>query len=91
VHGFTSGADRGNLAVEWVACTGGVFVFLLVALRLLAPRRTAARTAPVPVTTPDPSEATARQPVAMQSAEAEAEAAGRIRRAETEAAVTAHH
>jgi len=39
VHGFTSGADNKNLAVQWVALTGGLFVFLLVAFRVLAPRR----------------------------------------------------
>ena len=39
VHGFTSGADNTNLAVQWVALTGGLFVFLLVTFRLLAPRR----------------------------------------------------
>jgi predicted ferric reductase len=39
VHGFTSGADNRNLAVQWVALTGGLFVFLLVAFRVLAPRR----------------------------------------------------
>ena len=38
VHGFTSGADRANLAVQWVAVTGGLFVFLLVTFRVLAPR-----------------------------------------------------
>lgn len=41
VHGFTSGADNRNLAVQWVALTGGLFVFLLLTFRLLAPRRTA--------------------------------------------------
>ncbi len=41
VHGFTSGADNRNLAVQWVALTGGLFVFLLVTFRVLAPRRSA--------------------------------------------------
>jgi predicted ferric reductase len=41
VHGFTSGADNKNLAVQWVALTGGLFVFLLMAFRVLAPRRRA--------------------------------------------------
>jgi predicted ferric reductase len=40
VHGFTSGADNTNLAVEWVAVTAGLAVFLLVGFRLVAPRRT---------------------------------------------------
>jgi hypothetical protein len=39
VHGFTSGADRGNLAVQWAALTGGILVLCLTALRVLAPRR----------------------------------------------------
>jgi hypothetical protein len=41
VHGFTTGADARNLAVQWLALTGGLFVFLLVSFRLLAPRRRA--------------------------------------------------
>jgi len=41
VHGFTAGADNKNLAVQWVALTGGLLVFLLVMFRLLAPRRAA--------------------------------------------------
>ena len=40
VHGFTAGADKANLAVQWLALTGGLMVFLLVTFRLLAPRRT---------------------------------------------------
>jgi predicted ferric reductase len=44
VHGFTSGADNTNLAVEWVALTGGLLVFFLVTFRVLAPSR-ASRTA----------------------------------------------
>ena len=47
VHGFTSGADNENLAVQWVALTGGLFVFLLVTFRVLAPGR-AARTVESP-------------------------------------------
>jgi predicted ferric reductase len=39
VHGFTSGADNTNLAVQWLALTGGLLVFLLVTFRVLAPRR----------------------------------------------------
>jgi predicted ferric reductase len=39
VHGFTSGADSANLAVQWVAVTAGVFIFLLVTFRLSAPTR----------------------------------------------------
>ena len=39
VHGFTSGADNKNLAIQWVALTGGLAVFLLVTFRVLAPRR----------------------------------------------------
>ena len=41
VHGFTSGADNTNLAVQWLALTGGLLVFLLVTFRVLAPRRAA--------------------------------------------------
>jgi len=40
LHGFTSGADNKNLAIQWVALTGGLAVFLLVSFRVLAPRRT---------------------------------------------------
>jgi predicted ferric reductase len=61
VHGFTSGADAANLAVQWAAVTGGVLVFLLVTLRVLAPRRvlrsvTASRRAIAPErrTAPEP-------------------------------------
>lgn len=39
VHGFSAGADNKNLAVQWLALTGGLLVFLLVTFRLLAPRR----------------------------------------------------
>jgi predicted ferric reductase len=39
LHGFTAGADGANVAVQWAAVTGGVFVFLLVTLRVIAPRR----------------------------------------------------
>jgi len=64
VHGFTSGADSRNLAVQWVALTGGLFVFLLVSFRVLAPRRrtraasvrAAARPVPAPPETVPPVE-----------------------------------
>ncbi|MEQ1785709.1 MAG: ferric reductase-like transmembrane domain-containing protein [Acidimicrobiales bacterium] len=39
VHGFQAGADRGALAVEWLALTGGTLVLFLVLFRVLAPRR----------------------------------------------------
>jgi predicted ferric reductase len=48
VHGFTSGADSANLAVQWVAVTAGLFVFLLVTFRVLAPRRSSAARTPAP-------------------------------------------
>jgi hypothetical protein len=66
VHGFASGADNKNLAVQWVALTGGLFVFLLVAFRVLAPRRS--RRAPSVTSRPQldrpeqPSEAALRGP-----------------------------
>ena len=41
VHGFASGADRANLAVQWAALTGGVVVVFLAAFRLAGPRRAA--------------------------------------------------
>ena len=58
VHGFTSGADNRNLAVQWVALTGGLLVFFLVTFRVLAPRRAgrasdAPRTKVAPPTEPD--------------------------------------
>jgi predicted ferric reductase len=59
VHGFTSGADNMNLAVQWVALTGGLAVFLLISFRVLAPRRSRrAASAPRParVRDPEPSE-----------------------------------
>jgi predicted ferric reductase len=43
LHGFTAGADNRNLAVQWIALTGGLFVFLLAAFRMLAPRRSSRR------------------------------------------------
>lgn len=47
VHGFTAGADAGNVAVEWVATTGGLAVCLLVTFRMWTPSRPApARTRP---------------------------------------------
>jgi len=39
VHGFTAGADNTNLLVQWVALTGGLFVFFLGTFRVLSPRR----------------------------------------------------
>ena len=39
VHGFTSGADYRNLAVQWGALTGGLLVIFLLTFRTLAPRR----------------------------------------------------
>jgi predicted ferric reductase len=56
VHGFTSGADNKNLAVQWVALTGGLLVFLLVSFRLLAPRRAARTAAAAKRSTPRPDE-----------------------------------
>ncbi len=41
VHGFTAGADRANLAVQWSALTAGLLVVFLVAFRLLATRKPA--------------------------------------------------
>jgi predicted ferric reductase len=35
VHGFTAGADRGNLAVQWLALTGTLFVVCLTIRRVL--------------------------------------------------------
>jgi predicted ferric reductase len=45
VHGFTAGADRGNLVVQWLALTGVIFVVCLSVRRVLPrPRQpTAAR------------------------------------------------
>ena len=43
VHGFASGADNKNLAVQWAALSGGLLVVFLVTFRLLAPRRAARR------------------------------------------------
>ena len=47
VHGFTSGADRANLAVQWGALSFGVIVVFLAVFRVTGPRRAAraARTA----------------------------------------------
>ncbi len=39
VHGFTAGADYGNIAVQWGALTGGLLVIFLLTFRTLAPRR----------------------------------------------------
>ncbi len=67
VHGFTSGADNTNLAVEWVAITAGLAVFSLVGFRLVAPRRAhrpfalpVARPVTAGVAEPQPSDAAFR-------------------------------
>jgi hypothetical protein len=39
LHGFTAGADKTNLAVQWGALTGGLLVVFLVVFRLLAIRK----------------------------------------------------
>ena len=39
LHGFTAGADRSNVVVDWLAVSGGVVVACLVLFQLLAPRR----------------------------------------------------
>jgi predicted ferric reductase len=39
VHGFTAGADARDVAVQWVAATGGLTVFLLAGLRVWTPSR----------------------------------------------------
>ena len=39
LHGFTAGADNGNLAVQWVSLTGLLLVVFLLTFRTLAPRR----------------------------------------------------
>jgi predicted ferric reductase len=73
VHGFTSGADNRNLAVQWVALTAGLLVFLLVAFRVLAPRRGARRSASVvsaPRREEQPSEAAPRGRSAERAAAA---------------------
>lgn len=76
LHGFTSGADAANVAVEWAAVTGGVVVFLLVSLRVLAPRRrvrvVATRGAAEPTRPPEPSEAAFRGRSAETAAKVEA-------------------
>ena len=62
-HGFTSGADNKDLAVQWVALTGGLAVFLLIAFRVLAPRRsrrTATAARAERVREPEPSETALR-------------------------------
>ncbi len=64
VHGFTAGADNKNLAVQWLALTGCLFVFLLLTFRVLAPRRGARPRRPAPAeATPGrlPSEAGLRR------------------------------
>jgi hypothetical protein len=38
VHGFTSGADNRNLAVQWIALTGTLLVVFLSAFRVLTPK-----------------------------------------------------
>ena len=47
VHAFTTGADNTNMAVQWVALTGGLFVIFLTNFRLLAPRRSRRAARPV--------------------------------------------
>jgi hypothetical protein len=44
VHGFTAGADRGNLAVQWIALTAGLLVLFLTAFRATAERRVSTST-----------------------------------------------
>ncbi len=67
VHGFTSGADNKNLAVQWLALTGCLLVFLLVSFRVLAPRPRTARSKSAAVTSrpvtraDEPSEAAFRR------------------------------
>ncbi len=39
MHAFTAGADNANIAVQWVALTGGLLVIFLATFRTLAPRR----------------------------------------------------
>jgi predicted ferric reductase len=39
IHGFTTGADNKNLAIQWVALTGALLVFMLISFRVLAPRK----------------------------------------------------
>ena len=87
VHGFTSGADNRDLAVQWVALTGCLLVFLLVTFRLLAPSRAArpARAAPARAATkpvraaaeaaPEPDEVLTTAAVVAQLSEAVARAA----------------
>ncbi|MDQ1383370.1 MAG: hypothetical protein QOG65_749 [Actinomycetota bacterium] len=76
LHGFTAGADNRNLAVQWIALTGGLFVFILAAFRILAPRRSSRRTASTPrVVThecaPEPSERALRSRRADREAKVE--------------------
>ncbi len=71
VHGFTSGADNTNLAVEWVAITGGGFVMLLLAFRVLAPRRAARTTTTTPEPTGDGTPNTAPDEAAIRGRSAE--------------------
>jgi predicted ferric reductase len=59
VHGFTTGADNMNLAVQWGALTGGLLVIFLVIFRFLVPRRSskaarARRAEPQPLPVLDP-------------------------------------
>jgi len=39
VHGFESGADKANTAVQWLALTGATLVLFLTVFRVLAPRK----------------------------------------------------
>jgi len=45
IHGFTAGADRTNLLVQWIALTGCLAVVFLIMFRVLAPRRAGLRAA----------------------------------------------
>ncbi len=80
-HGFTAGADKANLAVQWIALTGGLMVFLLVTFRLLAPRRSGRPTAASVRSTgreAQPSEAALRGRTAKRPARVPAEVTDEI-------------
>jgi predicted ferric reductase len=47
VHGFSAGADKMNVAVQWVGLTGGLLVIFLLTFRFSSPRRKK-RAAPSP-------------------------------------------
>lgn len=71
-HGFTAGADNTNVAVQWVALTGGLFVCFLGAFRVRAAGRrfrsaaTSLRAGPR-----RPPASSSRTPLADRSASAE--------------------